>query len=139
MWGYCNFMALEYFKWNKTNRFLWIFCEAKTLLRKVYIFWPLKYNARLFSYFCLWFYFHCMYSLVKKKNFHTKSSSWAPDGIFLPTKHLYLDSLQIPQNTWWKLKYCNPSYSVYAPNRLLAPYSLFSWRVHHPPYSSNLG
>lgn len=73
MWGYCNFMALEYFKWNKTNRFLWIFCEAKTLLRKVYIFWPLKYNARLFSYFCLWFYFHCMYSLVKKKKISTQN------------------------------------------------------------------
>lgn len=62
---------------------------------------------------------------------HTKSSSWAPDGILLPTNRLYLDALQIPQNTWWKLKCCSHFYLLYPPNLLLALNSLLE-STNHP-------
>lgn len=103
-------------------------------LRKVYISWLLVYSAKLFSYFCLWFYFHCIYVLWVVSDLffsHTKSSSWAPDGILLPTNHLYLDALQIPQNTWWKLKCCSHFYFLYPPNLLLALNSLLE-STNHP-------
>lgn len=46
--------------------FLW---SQNIILRKVYIFWLLVYNAKLFPYFCLWFYFHCIYPLSCFRSF----------------------------------------------------------------------
>lgn len=71
-----------------------------------------------FPYFCLWFLFTIYKTLWVVSNHpptprHLRSSSWVPDGILLPTNHLYLDTLQIPQDTWWKLKCWSHYYSLY--------------------------
>ena len=41
--------------------------------------------------------------MVSNPTPYLKSSSWVPDGILLPTNHLYLETLHIPPNPWWKL------------------------------------
>lgn len=102
-------------------------------LRKVY-FGLLVHSAKPFPCFYLWFYFHCIYSLGSFRyfSFHIRSSSWAPDGILVPTRHQYTDVLQRPANTRWILKDCNHSYSFCPPNLLLILCSLLEESTTHP-------